>query len=67
MNTPKKIVFAYLNYIACTSMSAALFHGKLIEAERRIYASVDLPLLVQIMVCRLVGAKPLSEPMLEYY
>ena len=48
-------------------MSAALFHGKLIEAERRIYASVDLPSLVQIMACRLVGAKSLSEPMLEYY
>ena len=24
------------------------------------------PSLVQIMACRLVGAKPLSEPMLEY-
>ena len=27
----------------------------------------DLTTLVQIMACRLVGAKPLSEPMLEYY
>ena len=40
---------------------------KLIEAEWRRYASVNLSSLVQIMACRLVGAKPLSEPMLEYY
>ena len=39
---------------------------KLIEAGWRIYASVNLPSLVQIMACRLVGAKPLSEPMLGY-
>ena len=38
---------------------------KLIEAEWRIYASVNLPSLVQIMACRLVGAKPLSKPVLE--
>ena len=38
----------------------------LIEVEWRIYASVALPALVQIMACRLDGAKPLSEPMLEY-
>ena len=31
------------------------------------YASVNKPSLVQIMACRLVGAKPLSEPMLEYF
>ena len=31
-----------------------------------IYASVNQSSLVQIMACRLVGAKPLSEPMLEY-
>ena len=37
-----------------------------VEAEWRIYASVNFPPLVQIMACRLVGAKPLSEPMLEY-
>ena len=37
-----------------------------IEAEWRIYASKNLPSLVQIMACRLDGAKPLSEPMLEY-
>ena len=41
-------------------------HLQLIEAEWRIYASVIKPSLVQIMACRLVGAKPLSEPMLEY-
>ena len=31
-----------------------------------IYASVKQPSLFQIMACRLVGAKPLSSPMLEY-
>ena len=40
--------------------------GQLIQADLRIYASVNLPSLVRIMACRLVGAKPLSEPMLEY-
>ena len=38
----------------------------LIEAEWCLYASVNWPSLVQIMPCRLKGAKPLSEPMLEY-
>ena len=38
----------------------------LIEAEWRTYASVNLPSLVQIMACRLVGAKPLSEAVLVY-
>ena len=31
-----------------------------------IFASLIWPSLVQIMACRLDGAKPLSEPMLEY-
>ena len=31
------------------------------------YASVKLTSLMQIMACRLVGAKPLSEPMLDYF
>ena len=39
---------------------------QLIEAEWRIYASVNKPLLVQIMACRLASAKPLYEPTLEY-
>ena len=34
--------------------------------EWHIYASVNFPSLVQIMAYRLVGAKPLSKPMLEY-
>ena len=37
------------------------------EVEWRIYASVNYPSLVQIMACRLVGVKPLSEPILEYH
>ena len=39
---------------------------KLIEAEWCIYASVIYPSFVQIMACRLVHAKPLFKPMLEY-
>ena len=38
----------------------------LTETEWGINASVNWPPLVQIIVCRLVGAKNLSEPMLEY-
>ena len=38
----------------------------LMEAEWRIYSSINLPSLVQIMACRLVGAKPLSETMLAH-
>ena len=37
------------------------YYFKLIEAEWHIYVSVNLPSLVQIMACHLVGAKPLSE------
>ena len=37
-----------------------------IEAEWRMYASVIKSSLVQIMACRLVGAKPLSEFMPDY-
>ena len=32
-----------------------------------VYASINKPALVQTMACRLVGAKPLSEPMLLFY
>ena len=41
--------------------------SQLIEAERRIYAAVNMPTFVQIMACHLIGAKPLPEPMQEYY
>ena len=58
-----RIVFHKLNPagidVACLS--------KLVEARWRIYESAIWPLLVQVMACRLVGAKPFSEPMLEYY
>ena len=37
-----------------------------IEAEWCIHASANLPSLVQIMACRLVGAKLLSEPVPVY-
>ena len=49
-----------------STISLNMHAGFLIEAKWRIYASVNLPSLVQIMACRLVGAKPLSKPMLEY-
>ena len=39
---------------------------ELIEADWRIYAWVIKPPLVQLIACRLVGAKPSPEPMLEY-
>ena len=39
---------------------------QLIQAKWRIYASIIYPSLVQIMACRLFGAKPLSEPMMLY-
>ena len=42
------------------------FVGRCIEAEGHIYVSVNLSSLVQIVACRLVGANPLSEPLLEY-
>ena len=32
----------------------------------RIYATVNRPVLVQIMACRLFGAKPLSKPSLQW-
>ena len=40
--------------------------AELIEAEWRIYASVNYSSLVQITACRMAGAKPLPEPVLEY-
>ena len=40
--------------------------GRFTGAEWRIYVSVNQQSLVQMMACRLTGAKPLSEPMLEY-
>ena len=39
--------------------------SQLIAAEWRIYAWIISLTLVQIMACRLVGTKPLSEPMSE--
>ena len=67
----------YLQMLDCetnTYLSSADFHAQefnisvrsLIEAEWRMCASVNSPQLVQIMPCRLVGAKQLSEPMLKY-
>ena len=38
----------------------------LIEAEWPIYASVILTSLIHTMACRLVAAKLISEPIMEY-
>ena len=46
--------------------SSSIVCLKLIEAEWRIYASVNKSPLVQIIACCLAGTKPLSGPMLEY-
>ena len=54
-----EVIIRPINYAECISFS-------LVEAEWRIYASVKWPSLFQIMACRLVDAKPLSDPMLEY-
>ena len=45
---------------------ATKIQAYLIEPEWRIYASVNLPPLVQIMARRLEGAKPAPEPALTY-
>ena len=59
--------FSYVKmHLKCLqNVSASMCY--LIEAEWHIYSSVHKPSLVQIMACRLDGAKPLSEPVLEYF
>ena len=52
--------------IACPRRQC-LLRIELIEAKRCIYASVNWSSLVQIMVCRLAGAKSSSEPMMLEY
>ena len=61
------IVAPWFMFQPCHWLTDWLITHQLIEAERHIYASINLPSLLQIMACRLVGAKPLSEPMLEYW
>ena len=51
--------------LVCECASTMTLH-QLIAAEWRIYASANLPASVEIMACRLVCAKPLSKPVLEY-
>ena len=55
-------------HIFASHASYMTFIYQLIKAELRryMYASVIKPPLVQIMAWRLVGAKPLSDPKLEY-
>ena len=64
MGTVYNTFIKLVKYCHCDVEVATLI--KLIVAEWRIYASVAKPSLVQIMACRLNGAKSLSEPMLEY-
>ena len=54
-------ISAYI--LVCECASTMTLH-RLIAAEWRIYASANLPASVEIMACRLVCAKPLSEPVL---
>ena len=61
--TPKRVNI--IEWVNVTFLPTP-YDSLLIEAERRIYASVNQPSLVQIMACHLDGAKPLSEPLLEY-
>ena len=49
----------------CLGVNVGMQAFERIVAEWRIYVSVNF--IVQIMACRLVGAKPLSEPMTEYF
>ena len=59
-------------YIPWLFIHVIIFHTlnlKLIEVEWCIYTyqhTYIIPTLLRIMACRLVGAKPLSEPMLSY-
>ena len=55
------------NEYLITSHCWSRVYLSLMTAEWRIYASVIKPSFVQIMACRLVAAKPLPEPMLEYF
>ena len=50
-------IYQFTHFIQCCFTSR-------IGAEWRIYTSINFPSLVQIMVCRLAGAKPLSESIL---
>ena len=56
-------------YFKCFVLLSAYRYwwDQLLEAEWCIYASVIYPSLVQIMACCPVTAKPLSEPMIEYW
>ena len=45
---------------------ASLDFNELTHWGQVIYVSVIQPSFVQITACRLVDAKPLSEPMMEY-
>ena len=55
--------FALYNFPLITFVSCWLSH---LPLKCRIYASVNRVDLVQIMACRLFGAKPISKPILGY-
>ena len=61
------VVFISYNQLGKISTSTfSIQDNQFIEAEWCIYASVNWQPLIQIMACRLVGAKPLSEPVMEH-
>ena len=63
--TPMVLVDLLGGYAKWQKLPWGMMTLLLIEANCRLYASVSQQLLVQIVACRLVGAKPLTEPMLE--
>ena len=54
--------FVWMKRSKGTSGVVVSFPALFIEDEGGIYALSTLPLPVQIMACRLIGAKPVSEP-----
>ena len=60
-------IFILLNQLVLKMTRPSLsFWCICINSSTCIFINVGKPSLVQIMACRLLGTKPLSEPMLEY-
>ena len=66
--TEKKFHWIWMEKASAKSATGSklVWRTLLIEAEWRIYASQNYPLLDQMMACHLVGARLLSKPMLKY-
>ena len=66
LHSPKGRQLSLINSLALGDGASCEIVKIMINDERRIYVSINLPSLVQTMACRLAAAKPLSEPMPEY-